>query len=104
MLAQEPAGIGDYYRFRYWRNDTAFNSIADLLVTDDHLVDGQLSPFLFPYPNRLGDTVVVEVRSLSAKSYDFYVTIYQQGTGAGGPFASVPNNLATNFDNGACGW
>lgn len=104
LLALEPAGLGDYYQFKYWRNDTAFNSISDLIVTDDHLVDGQLSPFLYPYPNRLGDTVVVEVRTLSLQSYDFYLTVFSQGAGAGGPFASVPENLATNFDNGAFGW
>jgi hypothetical protein len=104
LLAQEPAGIGDFYQFRFWRNDTAFNAISDLLISDDRYVDGQISPFLFPYPNRLGDTVVVEVRSISAKTYDFFVTLFQQGTGSGGPFASVPDNLATNFDNGAVGW
>jgi hypothetical protein len=104
LLAQEPAGVGDFYQFRYWRNDSLFNSISDLLITDDRLVDGQLSPFLFPYPNEIGDTIVVEVRSLSAKSYDFLVTLFQQGAGVGGPFASAPDNLATNFDNGALGW
>ncbi len=104
MLAQEPAGIGDYYQFRFWRNDTAFDAVSNILVTDDRLVDGQLSPFLFPYPCRLGDTVVIEVRSLSLSSYDFFVTLVQQGSGTGGPFASVPDNLATNFDNNALGW
>ncbi|MBK9448557.1 MAG: DUF4249 domain-containing protein [Bacteroidetes bacterium] len=104
LLAQEPAGRGDFYQFRFTRNDTVFNSIADLLVSDDAFVDGQLSPFLFPYPNRLGDSIVVEVRAVSAKTYDFFVTLFQQGTGSGGPFASVPDNLATNFDNGAVGW
>jgi hypothetical protein len=104
LLAEEPAGLGDFFQFRFWRNDTAFNSITDLFVTDDHFVDGQVSPFLYLYPCRLGDTVVIEVRSLSQTSYDFYVTLFQQGAGTGGPFASVPDNLATNFDNGALGW
>lgn len=104
LIALESAGIGDYYQFRFTRNDTLFNEIQDLFVTNDDFVDGQVSAFLFPYPCRIGDTVVLEVRSLSAKSYDFYVTVAQQGTGAGGPFASVPDNLSTNFDNGAFGW
>jgi Domain of unknown function (DUF4249) len=104
MLALEPAGIGDFYQFRFTRNDTAFNSAADIFVTDDRYVDGQVSPFLYPYPCRLGDTVVVEVRSLSQSTYDFYITLAQQGAGVGGPFASVPDNIASNFDNGAFGW
>jgi hypothetical protein len=104
LLAQEPSGVGDFYQFRFWRNDSLFHGLSDLLVTDDVLVDGQLSPFLFPYPNEIGDTIVVEVRSLSASSYDFYVTLFQQGSGSGGPFASAPDNLLTNFDNGAVGW
>jgi hypothetical protein len=104
LVAEEPLGIGDFYQFRFWRNDTAFNSVSDLLVTDDRYVDGQVSPFLFPYPCALGDTVVIEVRSLSQASYDFYITLLQQGAGVGGPFASVPDNLTTNFDNGGLGW
>ncbi|MFN8393138.1 MAG: DUF4249 family protein [Bacteroidia bacterium] len=104
LLALEPAGLGDFYQFRFTRNDTLFNSIQDLFVTNDDFVDGQVSPFLYPYPCQIGDTVVLEVRAISAASYDFYVTVAQQGTGAGGPFASVPDNLATNFDNGAFGW
>ena len=104
LVAQEPAGIGDYYQFRFTRNDTTFNSVSDIFVTDDRFVDGQVSPFLYPYPCRLGDTVVIEVRALSLASYDFYVTLTQQGAGTGGPFASVPDNIKTNFDNGALGW
>lgn len=103
ILAQEPAGIGDFYQFRYWRNDSLFNGINDLIVSDDRLVDGQLSPFLFPYPNELGDTVVVEIRAISQQSYDFFLTFYQQASG-GSPFGSAPDNLKTNFDNGALGW
>jgi hypothetical protein len=104
MLALEPAGIGDFYQFRFIRNDTVFNDIIDLIVTDDRYADGQLAPFVFPYPCRIGDTVVIEVKSISPKTYDFFVTLFQQGAGTGGPFASVPDNLATNFDNGAVGW
>lgn len=104
LLAQEPAGIGDFYQFRFWRNDTMFNKVQDLLVTDDRFVDGQLSPFLFPYPCRLGDTVIVEVRALSQASYDYYVSLFQQGAGTGGPFATVPDNLITNIDNEGLGW
>ncbi len=104
LLALEPAGFGDFYQFRFWRNDTAFNSISNLFVTNDDFVDGQVSPFLFFNPCRLGDTVVIEVRSISQTSYDYYVTLLQQGSGTGGPFASVPDNLPTNFDNGALGW
>lgn len=103
LLAPEPPGIGDFYQFRFWRNDSLFNGISDLLVTDDRFVDGQISPFLYPYPNELGDTIVVEVRAHSQISYDFYVTLFQQGSG-GGPFGTLPDNLSTNFDNGAKGW
>ena len=103
LLALEAAGIGDFYQFRFWRNDSLYNGISDLLVTDDRLVDGQLSPFLYPYPTEVGDTIVVEVRSLSQTSYDFFVTLFQQASG-GGPFGTLPNNLSTNFDNGAYGW
>jgi hypothetical protein len=104
LVAPEPAGIGDFYQFRIWRNDSLFNAPFDLIITDDRLVDGQISPFMYPYPHKLGDTVVVEIRGLSNLSYDYYLTFAAQTTGGGGPFGSPPDNLITNFDQGALGF
>lgn len=102
--ADEPAGIGDFYQFRIFRNDSLFNGPGDVFFSDDRLVDGQESLFVYPYPHEEGDTVVVEIRSISNLTYDFLITYFQQLNGGGGPFGSPPENLITNWDKGALGF
>ncbi len=105
VSATEPAGVGDYYQFRIYRNDSLFDSPNDFFVSDDRIVDGNESLFLYPYPHESGDTVVVEIRSISQQTYDYYITYFQQVSGGGGgPFGSPPDNLYTNWDNGALGY
>ncbi len=104
VSANEPAGVGDYYQFRIYRNDSLFNGPGDVFFTDDRFVDGQESLFVFPYPHEVGDTVVVEVRSISNLTYDFLLTYFQQLNGGGGPFGSPPANLITNWDNDGLGF
>lgn len=104
ILAQEPAGEGDFYQFRIWRNDSLFSSVSDLLVGDDRLVDGALAPFIYPYPHEVGDTIVTEVRGISNFTYDYFITLFQQASTGGGPFGSPPENLLTNIDNGGLGF
>ena len=104
ILAPEPPGRGDFYQFRLYRNDSLFNSSFDIIVIDDRFADGQLSPFMYPYPHELGDTVVVEVRAITNLGYDYLLTLQQQSSGGGGPFGSPPDNIVTNWDNGALGF
>lgn len=104
LVAQEPPGIGDYYQFRVSLNDSLFDGVGDILVTDDRFVDGQLSPFMYPYPFESGDTVSVEIRAISNLSYDYYITYFQQATGGGSPFGSPPANLITNISNPGLGF
>ena len=102
--ADEPAGVGDFYQFRIYRNDSLFSGPGDVFFSDDRIVDGQETVFIFPYPHELGDTVVVEVRGISNLTYDFLITYFQQLNGGGGPFGSPPDNLITNWDNDALGF
>ncbi len=104
VSANEPPGVGDFYQFRIYRNDSLFNGPGDVFFTDDRFVDGQESLFVYPYPHEVGDTVVVEVRSISNLTYDFLITYFQQLNGRGGPFGSPPDNLITNWDNDALGF
>jgi hypothetical protein len=104
LVAQEPAGLGDYYLFRIYKNDSLYDGPSNLLLTDDKFVDGQLSPFLYPYPFELGDTVIMEVRGLSNLSYDYYLTLSQQTNSSGGPFGSPPENVLTNVTNNGLGF
>lgn len=104
MSATEPAGIGDFYQFRIYQNDSLFDSPTDILISDDRLVDGQESFFLYPYPFEEGDTIVAEVRGISELTYSYYISYIQQANGGGGPFGSPPANLITNWDKGALGF
>lgn len=104
VSANEPPGVGDFYQFRIYRNDSLFNGPNDVFFSDDRLVDGQESLFIYPYPHEVGDTVVVEVRGISNITYDFLLTYFQQLNGGGGPFGSPPDNLVTNWDNDGLGF
>lgn len=104
VSANEPPGVGDFYQFRIYRNDSLFNGPGDVFFSDDRLVDGQESLFIYPYPHEVGDTVVVEVRAISNLTYDFLLTYFQQLNGGGGPFGSPPANLITNWGNDGLGF
>lgn len=103
-FAQEPQGIGEFYRFRFTRNDSLYNGPFDYFLGDDRLVDGQLAAFQMPYTLELGDTIIVEVQSLTNEAYDFYLTLFQEVTSAGNPFGAPPANLKGNISNNCLGF
>jgi len=103
-LAQEIPGEGDNYWFRFYQNDSLYNGAFDYLLSDDALVDGQLAVFQFPYPVESGDTVTIEVRTISETAYGFFFSFIQEVTNGGGPFGAPPANLIGNISNGGFGY
>lgn len=103
-FAQEIPGEGDNYWFRFYENDSLYNGAFDYLLSDDALVDGQLAIFQFPYAVESGDSVTVEVRTISETAYDFFFSFVQEVNNGGGPFGAPPSNLEGNISNGAFGF
>lgn len=102
---QEPAGRGDFYRFKVFQNGVLRNRPGDLFAVADELVDGNYlrgleisddpdeKVFFSP-----GDQVRVEVLSLPADYYYFLNEVSTQLTN-GGLFANPPANVRTNVRN-----
>ncbi len=103
-VAQEAAGLGDYYRFLFYQNDSLYDDPNDIWYTDDRLADGNLAFFQFPYDVQLGDTVRIDVWSIEKPEYDYYYSLQSQANSAGNPFGSPPDNVKGNISNGALGF
>ena len=101
---QEPAGVGDYYRFEIFQNGVLRNKPADLLTRSDELVDGNYlrDLELNGGPGQVqfvkGDRVRVVVQSLTADYYYFLNELSTQINNAG-LFAAPPANVRTNVLN-----
>jgi hypothetical protein len=124
--ALEPAGVGDTYWIKAWKNGHQLNKPGELNMTYDasftpgQSVDGQ--QFIIPIrkdfinpldknpekknemlpPYVVGDSVYVEIHSIDPMAYDFLFGVYFQITRPGG-FAelfSMPlANATTNILN-----
>ena len=96
----ELPGVGDYYRFKLFRNGQLLNKPDDLIITDDQFVDGNYidglelngAPFV------QGDRVRVEALSLP-RDYYFFLNEMRTQINNGGLFASPPANVRTNVRN-----
>ena len=98
----------DYYWVKYYRNDTLFSDPSSLLVSINGAIfapgaDG--FQFIVPVragindrsnPYLLGQTVKVEVLSISADTWQFFGQAKTQMTNAG-LFATPPANVITNI-------
>jgi hypothetical protein len=104
LVAQEEAGIGDNYWFRFIRNDSLYADAGDIWFTDDRFADGQLAIFQYPFRVETGDTIISEVYGFRNPYYDYLLTMVQQVNSGGGPFGSPPDNVKGNVNNGALGF
>ena len=110
FYATDLVGGADYYRVQYYRNGQLQNRPQDLIVSYDGSFNasGDTDGFVFIRPIRqsinpekffaLGDTVRVEVQSITPESFYFFQQLSTQITN-GGLFASPPANVPTNIIN-----
>ena len=96
----ELPGVGDYYRFKVYKNGVLFNKTDDLIVRSDELVDGRyigavelnIKPFV------RGDRVKVELLSIPRDYFYFLNEMFTQINNVG-LFATSPANVRTNVKN-----
>jgi hypothetical protein len=105
---QEPVGIGNYYKWDIYVNDTLIYNAEDMAIAWDKFVDGnyisKLEVFTDFYDvtkpeNRrlnLNDTIQVKQNSISQFAYNYYFQMINQGT-TGGLFSVPPANIKSNF-------
>lgn len=96
----ELPGIGDNYLFRIFRNGKEYNKPSEIYFASDDLVDGNYiaNVDLTPEVYDLGDTIKVEMFTMSKDQYYFFVEMARQ-VNNGGIFASPPANVRTNIKN-----
>ena len=94
----EAEGVGDFYRFRIFRNDQLLNKPKDLVVVQDRLSDGAYfyETQLHSEPFEVSDKVVIENWSITEDAYFFYAEMKDQISN-GGMFADPIANVRTNI-------
>ena len=96
----ELPGLGDYLRLKIFRNGQLLNQPADLILSNDQLVDGNYLAGLRlnAKPFAQSDLIRVEATAVPADYYRFLSELSTQ-INNGGLFASPPANVRTNVRN-----
>ena len=104
----EPAGLGDYYKWDIYLNNNLLYPSDYLVIASDELVDGNYIDGFEIYTDfhdpkkpedrkiNLGDTIQVKQTSISKFAYYFYYQMLNQGQ-TGGLFSVPPANIKSNF-------
>ena len=124
FMAKDPAGAGDAYWIKAWKNGVFLGKPAELNMAYDagfsagqpvdgqeflipirngftnpmDKVDGKQNEFIPPY--KVGDSLYVEIHSLNPLAYDFLYGVYFQIARSGGfseLFAMPLTNSSTNL-------
>jgi len=98
---REPAGQGDYYRWRQFINGEYQNTPFDIVIATDEFVDGNFITELeiTVQPLQAGDTCRVEQQSISREAYDFLFLVRDQTAFVGSIFDSPPIPIPGNIFN-----
>jgi len=105
VMFTEPAGLGDSYRQRIWRNDTLWNTQYDINVFNDEFIDGRsfddidLPATQIGTVAKAGDIYKVELSSISAEGYNFLLLLQEQTVQVGSTFDPPPAPIFGNIVN-----
>jgi hypothetical protein len=106
---QEPEGLGNYYKWDVFINDTLSHEADRLAIASDEFVDGNYISKLEIYTDfyeiskqatdrqlKLNDTIYVKQTSISEFDYNFYFQMMNQSN-TGSLFSVPPANIKGNF-------
>jgi len=106
---KETPGIGNYYKWDVYVNDTLLHDARRMAIASDEFVDGnyitKLEVFTDFYEKskeakdrklKLNDTVIVNQTSISKFAYNFYFQVINQSS-TGSLFSVPPANIRSNF-------
>ena len=104
----EPLGLGNFYKWDVYVNDTLINDANQMAIASDEFVDGNFISGLevftdFHDPKKpedrklnLNDTIVVKQTSISEFAYNFYFQMINQSS-TGSLFSVPMANIKSNF-------
>lgn len=105
---QEPKGVGNYYKWDIYVNDTLLHKTEQMAFASDEFVDGNYINKLEIFTDfydvnkpedrllNLLDTIQVRQSSISEFAYNYYFQMINQGS-TGGLFSVPPANIKSNF-------
>ena len=105
---KETPGLGNYYKWDIYINDTLVHEADRLAIAWDKFVDGNYISKLEVYTDfydttkpedrklRMNDTIQVKQTSISEFDYNFYFQVINQSS-TGGMFSVPPANIKSNF-------
>jgi len=106
---QEPKGLGNYYKWDVFVNDTLIHEADRISIASDEFVDGNYISKLEIYTDfyeiskeatdrklKLHDTIYVKQTSISEFDYNFYFQMINQAN-TGSLFSVPPANIKSNF-------
>ena len=109
---KETPGIGNFYKWDVFVNDSLLTNGQRLAVASDEFVDGNYISGLEVYTDfhntdkaaeerkiNLGDTIYVKHTSISKFAYYFFFQMLNQ-SGTGSLFSVPPANIKSNFTSG----
>ena len=102
LYFKEPDGVGDNYRIRRWLNDSLFTQ--EFFIFEDQNFDGADFGGVFPGfgiygPMEEGDTMSIEISSISREYFEFLTLVNEQVFQVGGPFDPPPSPIVGNVYN-----
>ncbi|MFN2395774.1 MAG: DUF4249 domain-containing protein [Bacteroidales bacterium] len=102
-------GEGDYYLFNFYiNNQLQTPRPSDKAPVSDENLDAYTSFAVLSFNEDdvdPGDTITLEMRSISKENFDFYNIFFNQTDLSGNPFAGAPPaNIPTNLSEGGRGF
>ncbi|MCF8297370.1 MAG: DUF4249 domain-containing protein [Saprospiraceae bacterium] len=104
---QEDPMPGQYYLWRYYKNNVLeTDTLDELIFVDDEMVNGSYIAGLamFLVDAKINDTIKVESRSITKDYYEFINSFMAETVWNAGSFGGPPANVKTNVSNGGLGY
>jgi hypothetical protein len=104
MYTKEPQDEDNFYMFKFYRNGEWLNDNGeDITVTDDVAVGEAIEGLEMPEYHALGDSVSMEMYSLTKTQYIYWSDVANLIFSDGGVFSPLPANPRSNISGGALG-
>ena len=105
FFAQEPQDRIDHYLFKFYRNGEIIKDFEeDIYFSEDEFLGEEIDDLPIAGFYALGDTVDVEMYSITREAFIYYADLFNLLNNDGGMFSPPPANPRTNLSNGALGY
>lgn len=105
FYAKEPQDRIDHYLFKVYRDGVIVkDSNEDIYISEDKFLGEDIDDLAVAGYYAIGDTVRVEMYSLTRESYVFYADVLNLINSDGGMFSPPPANPRSNISNGGLGY